>query len=479
MATSGGSLNDARSTTSVLPTKGNQSLAKRLLFPHLPPNTPLPPFLASPAAASQLNPELHEFLALALRAYVQPWWSKISKYDKDFIPSIAEVIIFFSQTVEQRLIASSPHLITALCCDWPNLLEQHYTDYRNATRKVGTSYASGGELSLAALFHASQRHMAIDDQGFVNETYLCLSVEHVMKRCLPPEDWNSEAERAIVRELVVRLLLDMVWGRIAKPWFWMKLTLDLLGPPPESNHKPRQHGRITIHGLLILFLSSVQSLSGFALFLIALVQSTYALVLSVAASSDMPPMPYSGSLTKPSIDVIAQVLSLRNRNTSTAVLSLSYRIVRFLDPFLNRLIPYLFYTYVTPEFLLKVVRLSKTTLFPNNGYPGPPFEEPSVEEQMDIRFQLEERLLQVMPGFLGTLLLGSTEEVRRQTIRDAIDPLSSRLCNIHLLMFLFDDLVLTIFPDLGLNDPASNTDMDGSVEDRDGSLTPPDPLFPP
>jgi len=68
------------------------SLAKRLLFPHLHPDADLPPLLVSPTVTSELNDELYNLIAIALRAYVHPWWTKITRYDKELLPDITRVL---------------------------------------------------------------------------------------------------------------------------------------------------------------------------------------------------------------------------------------------------------------------------------------------------------------------------------------------------------------------------------------------------
>lgn len=61
--------------TSFRPASGTRTseLHRRLLFPGLPASSPIPPLL--PDASPELNAELYDFIALALRAYVHPWWS--------------------------------------------------------------------------------------------------------------------------------------------------------------------------------------------------------------------------------------------------------------------------------------------------------------------------------------------------------------------------------------------------------------------
>ena len=204
------------------------SLPRRLLFPTLPADADLPPLLVSPAAAPVLNAELYEFIALALRAYVNPWWTKLTRYDKEFLPEITRILISVVRTLETRLIATD--LSPLVFRDLPTLLVQHYTDFRNAKAKLHTSYATGGAASLPQLFHHLQPHMAIGADGQVNDVYVRQTVDHILKACLPPEDYDSEAERYIVREIILSVLLKSVIPRVTQPWFIHKIILDQMGP---------------------------------------------------------------------------------------------------------------------------------------------------------------------------------------------------------------------------------------------------------
>lgn len=204
------------------------SLPRRLLFPTLPADADLPPLLVSPAAAPVLNAELYEFIALALRAYVNPWWTKLTRYDKEFLPEITRILTSVVRTLETRLIATD--LSPLVFRDLPTLLVQHYADFRNARAKLHTSYATGGAATLPQLFHHLQPHMAIGADGQVNDVYVRQAVDHILKACLPPEDFDSEAERYIVREIILSVLLKSVVPRVTQPWFIHKIILDQMGP---------------------------------------------------------------------------------------------------------------------------------------------------------------------------------------------------------------------------------------------------------
>lgn len=212
------------------------TLAKRILFPTLPPDADLPPLLLSPAAAPELNAELYDFIALALRAYVNTWWTKITRYDKEFLPEITRILTVVMRTLEARLVATD--LSPLVFRDLPTLLAQHWTDYRNAQAKLHTSYAAGGAASLAQLFHQMQPHMALSPDGVVDPVYVRQAVDHILKTCLPPEDYEPETERYIVREIILKVLVGSVLPRITQPWFIHKVILDQLGPENAAGKVP-------------------------------------------------------------------------------------------------------------------------------------------------------------------------------------------------------------------------------------------------
>ena len=208
------------------------SLARRLLFPQLSPETDLPPLLVSSSASPELNHELYNFIAIALRAYVHPWWTKITRYDKEFLPGITRVLTHVIQVFEARLVRTD--LSPLVFRDLPILLANHYTDYRNAKSKVHTSYASGASATLPQLFHQIQPHMAVAADGTIDEVYVRQALGEALKTCLPPSDFEPETERYIVREILVKVVLDGVVPKLTQPWFIQQSILNLLGPVKED-----------------------------------------------------------------------------------------------------------------------------------------------------------------------------------------------------------------------------------------------------
>jgi hypothetical protein len=191
----------------------------------------------SPSTPPELTAELYDFIALALRAFVTPWWSKITRYDKEFFPEITRILTVFIRALEERALVTD--LSPLILHDIPTLITQHYRDYRNAEAKLSTSYASGGAATLPQLFHQLEPHMAVSADGNIDEEYVRQIVDHILKSCLPPEDYEPESERFIIREVVLKVILKDILPKITQPWFVLRVILDLLGPPEDDHHIPK------------------------------------------------------------------------------------------------------------------------------------------------------------------------------------------------------------------------------------------------
>ena len=83
-----------------------------------------------------------------------------------------------------------------------------------------------------------QPHMALSPDGVVDPVYVRQAVDHILKTCLPPEDYEPETERYIVREIILKVLVGSVLPRITQPWFIHKVILDQLGPENAAGKVP-------------------------------------------------------------------------------------------------------------------------------------------------------------------------------------------------------------------------------------------------
>ncbi|KAL0950905.1 hypothetical protein HGRIS_007664 [Hohenbuehelia grisea] len=293
------------SAASLKPSHQPVTLAKRLLFPHLHTND-LPPLLLSDSAPPELTAELYDFIALALRAFVNPWWTKITRYDKEFLPDITRILTVVIHELERRV--ATVDLCPLLFQDIPSLVTQHYQDYRNASSKVTTSYSGAGAVSLPQLFHQLQPHMAVSPDGNIEPEYMRQVIDVILKACLPTEDFEPEAERYIIREVILKVVLQDVIPKITQPWFINKVVLDLLEPadgnnsvlsasetaPSPTRAAAPSHSSFSFHNIVIFVLSAIQSVSGFCLVLVQAYKqamNTIKLVNQTPPRS-RPPSPY-------------------------------------------------------------------------------------------------------------------------------------------------------------------------------------------
>ncbi|TFK76884.1 hypothetical protein BDN72DRAFT_830053 [Pluteus cervinus] len=460
------------------------TLARRLLSP----SKDLPPLLQSPNASPELNAELYDFIALALRAFVNPWWSKITRYDKEFLPDITRILTHVVHALEARALAID--LTPLVFHDIPVILASHFRDYHNVAEKISTSYAAGGAASLPVLFHHIQPHMALSPDGGIDREYYRQVVDVILKYCLPPEDYEPEAERYIVREIILKVLLDDVIPKISQPWFIQKVILDELGQEEEASHlfKPPSpsptHNSFSISTLLVIILSAIQSFSGACLALAQAYKQTVSTIKRVnqtaqpattansigsnppdnqpkqsAASSysntptssvfSLPPIvpvekPPPSNLTPPLIDLLAEIFTLHQRFASSILTTFLTITAAFFSPFLDRLLPYLLSSFLSPAFFLNTTRTAKRTLFPN-GYPGPPPIDPTPEEQAHMHSQLVNWRPRGAIVYLFPWVFGPDPSA---TLGRALEPLSNQHCNMHLVVFLLDRILVALFPEL-------------------------------
>ena len=92
------------------------------------------------------------------------------------------------------------------------------------------------------------------------------------------------------------------------------------------------------HTFVILFLSAVQAVSGLAIAAIAGLQATLHTVTEVNASaSRRKTMPQHGEdMTFPALEMVAEILNMRERAATTAILYLLQLVLGALAPFVNR-----------------------------------------------------------------------------------------------------------------------------------------------
>ncbi|KAH9964432.1 PXA domain-containing protein [Russula dissimulans] len=448
------------------------SLSKRLLFPHLASSSPTPPLLQTSSTYPALDAELYDLIALALRAYINPWWIKITRYDKQLLVELTRILSSVLRALEARALATD--LNPLVYHDLPTLLAQHCADYRIAARKLGSSYAAAGSASLPMLFHGQQQHVGVSVDGRIDEVYVRAAVDIVLKACLSPEDWDAEVERYLIREVIVKTVCVDLAPRITQPWFLHSTVLGLLGPAdgplavnPPSRFNTNSSLVPSLHTIIVSFLSAVQAISSTALSIIQIYKRTVHTIKTVHNStpyippqppvhashqapevttapspspSPSPSPPDSSSTPRepsPSQSVVASVSSHPNNANSPPL-----HLPSAADSHSPILLPLFLYTSVlTPIQITAVISAAKNSLFPS-GYPAQSPPDPTLEERVVLRSELLQRLAQVIPG--------ATPAARERTLSALLDPFDEQACNAHLFMLIFDLALLALFPEMAV-----------------------------
>ena len=71
--------------------------------------------------------------------------------------------------------------------------------------------------------------MALSPDGTINEDYYRQILDHLLRVSLPPADYAAEAERYIIREAILKVVLVDVLPRVTQPWFIQLAILNQLG----------------------------------------------------------------------------------------------------------------------------------------------------------------------------------------------------------------------------------------------------------
>jgi hypothetical protein len=429
------------------------SLASRLLFHSSPPPLLFP-------AVPDLSDEIYDLIALALRAYVSPWYSKISRYDKDFLSHLSTVLTSVIINLHTRVSSPSAYadIPSLVLIDLPVILAQHYRDFRSARDRLGSAYANGGAASLRTLFARVQPHTAFGDDAVINIEYYRQVVDHILRLLLPPDDYAPDAERIILIEVILNVFLNDIIPRISHPAFIYNLLLDLVGSDDGDNSQLTKHElpssstfSFSFHNLIVGVLSALQAFSTLCLTLIHHYKHTVSTIklLQSQHPSPYPPKHYA----HPPLALISEILSVQTSFfltfslTSLSMLASLFSIPIFSSspPILPLLLPHILLTTLSsPSFLLSTTRTLKNSLFPN-GYPGPPPPEPTPEQVSLLRTKLINNICRNNHRKLPRFLLGPN---CRKTVEEALDPLADEECNKRLVVFLLDRVLVGLFPEL-------------------------------
>ncbi|KAL7004618.1 hypothetical protein EMMF5_005802 [Cystobasidiomycetes sp. EMM_F5] len=420
--------------------KEAQSLHRRMFFPQSGHNGPVPRILTTPAT-TDIDDQLYRLLALVCRAYVSPWFAKISR-ERTFYLEIVRIASHVFREVETRILDDGKLDKTDLLCRaLPSLLMRHVHDYRQAKDSMHSAYSAGCLQSrkglvpsdLQAMFHSLQPHAAIS-LGAGNHTLsssaeklpACIDADYVrglvdalLAAFLPVEDYQAETERAVVTEVIVGIVLAGIFNKCSQPWFIYGLIAKVL------EDRPRLHSKSTTDDdakllkapspLLTRMLEACASVS----FLFYRMTTAFAYLSWLTTLAMLTPFyrsnfareqrqrqrprprPTKGLCAAP-IGLAEDVLQCHN--AGSAVVAHAFWIARsacaIAGPLLDKIIVHFLYTRIfTASTVSLILDQAERALFPlPGGFPAPSPPDPSLIEQEAIKAKAYAALESRIPG---------------------------------------------------------------------------------
>jgi hypothetical protein len=179
---------------------------------------------------------LYHLIALALRAYVLSWYTRISPRDRALLPSINNTILTpLLQPILTSIYDDSSTLLDLILLDLPTVIDLHIKTYREAVHNTALGYGSLGDAYHARLPLASV--VKNGEKWELSSLYCTSLADGILKNGLSVEEYGSTVERLMARELVGRMVFGGVGKKLSEDWFWYSLLLKLLGEPEDAGVK--------------------------------------------------------------------------------------------------------------------------------------------------------------------------------------------------------------------------------------------------
>jgi len=381
----------------------------------------LPALTSSP----KVDDELYVLISLVLRDFVKKWYNEIT-HDGAFIEEIVGVIAHVTRGLEERI--RKVDLEAVLLDDIPRILNTHIRDYRAASSRF--QYHN---LSLEEYFHHLQPHLALEsaDSDLYYRTALS---EGLLALLLPCEDFRSDCERLVLREILGNIILGDAIEKLAEPWMIWEIIIKAIKyeqPKTSSNWILGYHH-------LISNISTVLST----------VRNTAVVMYSLVAPLNKPPtMPFSKTHLTTLIKTLFNLEEAESWILSQFRLAGSLLMASWMGHMVDNATSRLLRQRVFCEnMVLVILQEAHDALFPNNVL-SPPRKPPTQIEQLALRKNATEAILSALPLFLRRQLLGETTFMQRETITEILDCFSNKKINKHLAYALLDELVGRLVPE--------------------------------
>ncbi|OWZ63329.1 hypothetical protein AYX14_01724 [Cryptococcus neoformans] len=427
-------------------------LYHRLLFPHHPLGEPLPQLIIGDAPeVDLLNERIYNLIALALRGYILSWYTRFSK-DRTLLPSIHSTVIhpIFSPILT-RVYDNPERIVKWILRDLLCSVEIHVKVYWEAKAALG-----GGTLgdryharlplpSVSISSFATSYNPAYPTYTLSSEYLSSLSIALIQPTETEKERFQMGLQGLMIREILARAILAGGMRRLCFGWFWYGLILKFLGEPgdpfPWRRTTPQDEPK-SIHQLVLSYTRAIISL--FTVICSAIV----ALVAVYTAAP--PPSPEYEGCTDTLMGVMRAMAGVDGYGGVEAkkwrkrmVWGGTEMVVGLASPILDRIIPHLLSSRLTPGLSFRLISLAEKLLFPLDGYPGPTPIDPTPAEAAHMRDRAEKRIGEIIPRPLRVALCPEDKDVGR-----LMEWMSDAGCNAHLVGMLLVSLVATLVPDL-------------------------------
>lgn len=400
-------------------------LANSLLAPT---GKPLPRLFPTPTDdLSLLHAKLYNFIALILRAHINQWYTRISPNDQALLPTINDLL---HRVLPPLLELDSELISTLLLTDLPVILTTHIRTYWDARaaiqitpgaldkayharlplqsvslQPIAAPVAVPMALAEALAAPLSDKPALAEEVYALSPEYLTALTDTLLALHLPPADFESDAERLIIQEVLARAVLANIGRKLSAPWFWAQVGIKLLPPP-----KPRDI-RATLYRAYSVLIVAVS-------------------FLWTTCRGLFHTRPARGRVADPWLILLRTLVETPGPTPIyvSLLLLLFESLCLLLSPVIDRLFPVLMDTLISPTTAIKLLDLGERILFPN-GWPEQtidPTPEEAVQLDMEVRQRVRER------GLSDHLL----------------DPLSHAGCNSHLVGMIYDSVVRAVVPTL-------------------------------
>ena len=209
---------------------------------------------------------MYHLIALALRAYVLSWYTRISPRDRTLLPVLhANIVAPILSPILQGIQDDPSRLADLILLDLPTVLKLHLQTLRHARTAIELQIP-GAPNNLAAAYHARLPLLSVSsalidgkEQYTVSALYLTALSDALVKLYIPTEV-KPQVERLMLREILGRAILGGVARRLVEPWFWHQVILKLLGEPGTAHSQKGQVQRPTATEDLGAFLARIWTL---------------------------------------------------------------------------------------------------------------------------------------------------------------------------------------------------------------------------